>query len=76
MKQVMWSDTQGEMTAECVFLQKEHQYEVSVSYKGKTKTRKIPCSFTPYFGMDVIDQQESGRVAEELSQEHEKENAN
>ncbi len=73
MKQQMWTDTQGEMTASCFFDTDKGLYEVEVVFKGKKKSRTFPCSFTPYFGMDVVDQSESGKIAEELAQEHEKE---
>lgn len=73
MKQLMWEDKQGEMTAQCFFDPKTSLYTVEVSLKNKTKKKRFPCSFTPTFGMDVIDQRQSLDIAEELAVEHEKE---
>ena len=72
----MWEDTVDNMTASCEYVSQSHEFKISVSYKGKTKTKTFKASFEPIFGMDVIDQHQSGVVAEELAKEFEKEDKN
>ena len=43
-------------------------YNVIVSKQNITKEAKVSCSFTPTFGMDVLDQNLCLEKAEELAQ--------
>ena len=70
----MWKglDNLG-IEAKCEYLPKELKFEVTVSKGSIIKTKKFPQSFTPTFGMDVVDMGESYKIAEELAKEVEKE---
>lgn len=48
-------------------------YLVTVSKKNIIKTAKVNCSFTPTFGMDILDQNICLEKAEELAQQIDKE---
>lgn len=64
----MWKGTDNlGITAKCDYLPKESQFEVTVSKGVSIQSKKFPQSFTPTFGMDVVDMGESYRIAEELA---------
>lgn len=70
----MWKDTVDGLTAECQYLKATHEFKVTVSRNpSHIKTKNFPASFEPIFGMDVMDQHMSGKIAEELALEIEKE---
>ena len=50
------------------------EYIVRVSKGLIVKEKKVSCSFTPTFGMDMLDQRQCFIVAEELALEIDKEN--
>jgi hypothetical protein len=70
----MWRDTDSKgITAICEYITEQSRFKVSVSFKDKTHFQWFSASFEPRFGMDVIDLQESQKIAEQLAQVIEKE---
>ena len=71
---ICWEDTDDKgITAKCVYEPEKMTYHVTVSKGDLVKTESFGQTFTPTFGMDVADQQESGAIAEKLAKEIEKE---
>lgn len=62
-----WEDTVGTMTAKCEYA--DGTFTVTVTNGDKTLTESFGQTFTPTFGMDVIDAQRSGEIAEKLAKE-------
>lgn len=74
---VMWEGTDAlGIKATCLYQPEKMQFKVEVKFKDKTKTETFGQSFTPTFGMDVIDLSRSQEIAEKLAVEMENETAN
>ena len=74
-KILMWEDvdTTG-IKASCYFIPGTHQYQVIIKKGTYSQEKFFPCSFTPTFGMDIIDQNQSLIIAEQLALIVEKQN--
>ncbi len=71
--EIMWENEADGFKAVCEYLSKEASFKVTVTYKDKKKEKKFAQTWEPRFGMDVLDQSLSYEIAENLSQEIEKE---
>lgn len=66
---MMWEDTQGDMTAKCSYIKETNEYLVEVLLRaGKPISKRYKANYDPIFGMDILDQQISLQIAEELAQ--------
>ena len=64
----MWEDEDlKKIKAQCFYIPKKHIFEVLVSYKNHCESSSFSASFTPTFGMDIIDQNQSLVIAEKLA---------
>ena len=74
MKDTMWSETIGEITANCFYDMKRESYTVSCTMEDTTKEVTWPrMGFEPRFGMDQPDAIRSLTEAEKLAKELENE---
>lgn len=72
-KVLMWEDEDlKNIKAQCFFNPTKHIFEILVSYKNYYESSTFPVSFNPTFGMDIIDQNQSLIIAEELALKIEK----
>jgi len=65
-------DSKG-IRLEIEFFEKRSIYEVRVSYEDIKYKKEVPCTFTPTFGMDILDQNQCLIEAEKLAEKIDKE---